>query len=95
MSEKFRKIVNEPHKKLSALTKKIKATKPDNKVGKVARLAGIGVSEFSAFVAWIIKYAALDNHLTRFLENEFKSIKSIKNKKDQDSAIKKVLKKLM
>ena len=71
ISEKYHKAVNFPHKGLGKLREKIADTEPDGKIGKTARVAGIGVTGLLEFLVWLFKYILLDNQLTRYLEKHF------------------------
>ncbi len=87
MSEKFRKIVNAPHRALGRLRKNISAQNPTSTNGKIARGAGIGFSGMMQFLFWATKYFALDNHATRAMERGFAKMTVGKNKKGQDKKL--------
>ena len=93
MSEKFRKVVNAPHRGIGKVGKKIKNTNPQKTGGKIARGAGIGTAAAMQFVLWLAKYVALDNHATRGGEKLFAKIKIGKNKEGKDKKFHKFVKK--
>jgi len=93
MSDKFQKIVNAPHRAFGRATRRIQATKPDTALGKIARGAGMGLTELSRFLLWASKYVALDNHLTRAGEHALEKIEVGKNKKGQDKKLQSFAKK--
>ena len=93
MSEKYRKIVNAPHRGFGKLKEKIQETNPQNKFGKIVRGAGIGVTGLSQFLLWLGKYIALDNHVTRAAEQTLADIDVGKNKKGSDKKFPKFVKK--
>lgn len=68
MSEKFKKIVNAPHRIFGRARKKITDTHPQSKVGRAARVTGITTTGLFQFLLWAVKYAALDNHAIRGME---------------------------
>lgn len=84
MSKKFEKIVNAPHRAFGNATRNIKKMQPSSKLGKAARITGMGLTGLTQFLLWAAKYVALDNHLTRAGERAFsKNGKSGQNKKPQ------------
>lgn len=89
MAEKFRKIVNAPHKAFGRAKEKVKSLTPETNGQKVARAAGIGTLGMFHFLVWVTKYVALDNHLLRGLEKNLAEITKTKNKdgKDKKAAI--------
>lgn len=93
MSEKFREIVNTPHRAFGRLKTKIQNITPKKTVGKVVRGAGIGTTAVTQFLFWLSKYIALDNHVTRAGERGFSKIKVGKNKKGKDKKFPKFIKK--
>ena len=82
MSEKFRKIVNAPHKAFGRARKKIAALKPKTIKGKAERATGVAVAGMFQFLLWAVKYAALDNQALRGIEKNIK-----KNTKDKNSFV--------
>ena len=91
MSDKFRNIVNAPHRTLGKLKEKIENKNPDSALGKIARGAGIGTTATTQFLLWLTKYIALDNHITRAGERGFAKIKVGKNKNGKDKKIPKFI----
>lgn len=87
MSDKFRKIVNAPHKAFGRARKKIQEMTPVSKSGKASRAVGIGVSGMFQFLLWASKYAALDNHATRLMEEKLRDMQVGKNKKGEDKKL--------
>lgn len=92
MSEKYRKIVNVPHRGVGKLKEKIQETNPQTKFGKIARGAGIGVAGISQFLMWLGKYIVLDNHVTRAGEQALADINVGKNKNGNDKKFPKFIK---
>lgn len=93
MSDKFRKIVNAPHRVAQKLKEKIQATTPQKKIGKVARGTGITMTATMQFLLWAAKYIALDNHITRALEHGFSEIEVGKNRQGKEKKYQKFIKK--
>ena len=84
MTEKYRKIVNHPIKKLRSAMKTVyekKATTKPKKVLKASALVGMGLAEFMMRFA---KFATLDNKLLRKLEKRLAEINVGKNKEGHD-----------
>ncbi len=93
MSKNFKKIVNFPHRLMGKVTKAIKETEPESKGGKVARVAGMGMSGLFQFLLWATKYVALDNHAIRAGEKALADMKVGKNKDGEDKKVSKFMKK--
>lgn len=72
MAEKFRKIVNAPHKAFRNARKRFTAMKPASPQGKAGRLTGIALSGMFQFMLWAAKYVALDNRVLRKMEKGLK-----------------------
>lgn len=87
MAEKFRNIVNAPHRAFARARKKIEAMQPETKKGKAARIAGISVSAMFQFLLWATKYVALDNHVLRAAENTLREMEVGKNKSGNDKKV--------
>jgi len=87
MSEKFKTVVNAPHKAFGRARKKIAAMQPQTKKGKAARGAGVALTGMFQFLLWAVKYAALDNHLTRGMEKKLGRMTVGKNKKGEDKKL--------
>ena len=92
MSEKFRKIINTPHRGVKKLKEKIKNTTPEKMPGKIARGAGIGATAMTQAVLWFVEHFTLDNFITRGGEKAFSKIKVGKNKKGEDKKFPKFVK---
>lgn len=84
MAEKFRKVVNAPHKAFGRAREKIREMTPESKSGKVARIAGLTTTGLFQFLLWAIKYVTLDNHVLRKAEDLLRDMKVGKNKNDED-----------
>ncbi len=76
MSEKFRKVVNAPHRAMGKLTKKI----AQSDANAFVRATGMTTTALFQFLLWATKYATLDNHLLRALERRNANKKIAKNK---------------
>jgi len=87
MAEKFRKIVNTPHQAFGRAREKIREMTPTSKSGKVARVAGMGMSGLFQFLLWATKYVALDNHALRALENLLADMRVSKSTNGRDKKI--------
>lgn len=92
MSEKFREIVNAPHRAFGKLKKRIQNTTPQKTASKVARGAGIGTTATMQAVLWFVEHFSLDNFITRGGEKAFSQIKVGKNKQGQDKKFPKFIK---
>lgn len=68
MSEKFKKIVNAPHRAMGRLRERVQYTRPESKGGRAARVMGIGATGMFEFLLWAAKYLTLDNHAIRKME---------------------------
>ena len=69
MSKKFEEIVNTPHRFFGDARKKLVRGKWPKSTGKrVGRSGKIAFHSLMQFITWALKYALLDNHLTRKLE---------------------------
>ena len=84
MSEKFRKIVNAPHKAVGRVGQVIKRTQPKSWVGKTAKVTGMTTAGVSQFLLWLGKYVTLDNHMLRAMEKSLGNMKVGKNKKGEN-----------
>lgn len=93
MSEKFRKIVNAPHRAVGNVGKKIKNTNPQKTGGKIARGAGMGTVAAMQIVLWLAAHVPLDNFITRGGEKVFAKVKVGKNKDGKDKKLPKFVKK--
>lgn len=87
MAEKFRKIVNAPHKAFGNVRKNIARMQPATKKGKAAKYAGVGMAGIFQFLLWATKYVALDNHLTRAMEKSLGNMTVGKNKDGKDKKL--------
>lgn len=87
MAEKFRKIVNTPHKAFGRARQNIAKMTPTTKKGKAGRAAGVAVTGMFQFLLWAVKYAALDNHATRAMERGFANMTVGKNKDGKDKKL--------
>lgn len=87
MAEKFRKIVNAPHKAFGRARKNIAKMTPTTKKGKAARVAGVAMTGMFQFLLWAVKYATLDNHATRAMERGFANMTVGKNKDGKDKKL--------
>lgn len=87
MAEKFRKIVNAPHKAFGRARKNIAKMTPTTKKGKAARAAGVAMTGMFQFLLWAVKYATLDNHATRAMERGFANMTVGKNKDGKDKKL--------
>ncbi len=87
MTEAFKKIVNAPHKAFGRARKKIAAMQPQTKKGGAARVAGVALTGMFQFLLWAAKYVALDNHLTRGMEQKLGNMTVGKNKKGRDKKL--------
>lgn len=76
MSEKFRKVVNAPHRAMGKLTKKI----AQSDANAFVRATGMTTTALFQFLLWATKYATLDNHLLRAMERRNANKKIAKNK---------------
>ncbi len=92
MSEKFRKIVNAPHKAVGRITQGIKRTQPKGVVGNVAKGAGMTVTGLSQFLLWMAKYVTLDNHLLRAWERALGKINVGKNENGEKNKFQEFIK---
>lgn len=68
MSEKFRDIVNAPHRAFGHARRRIAANHPSRPAARVARGAGLTVTGLFQFLCWVTKYVALDNAVLRGME---------------------------
>ncbi len=93
MSEKFRKVVNAPHKAFGRARKKLQNMTPENKTEHVLRATGVGIAGLSQFLLWAGKYVTLDNHLLRKLEEILAGMKVGKNKAGNDKKLSAFMKK--
>lgn len=87
MAEKFRKVVNAPHRAFGRAREKLQEMQPESKTGKAAQIAGIGASGLFQFLLWATKYVALDNHVLRKAEEMLRDMKVGKNKAGNDKKI--------
>lgn len=92
MAEKFRKIVNAPHRAFGRATEKIRQMNPTSKTGKVGRVAGMTTTALFQFLLWATKYITLDNHALRKLEETLRDMQVGKNKKGQDKKLSSLMK---
>lgn len=89
MSEKFRKVVNAPHRAMGRLTKKIAQSNTNTFV----RATGMTTTALFQFLLWAAKYTTLDNHLLRAMERRNASKEISKNKNGENKKISEFLKK--
>ena len=75
MSEKFRNIVNFPHRAIGRGTQEIMRTQPDKWYGKVAKGAGVTMTGLAQFLFWATKYITLDNHALRAGERKLRDMR--------------------
>ncbi len=93
MGEQFRKIVNAPHKAFGRARKKLQEMQADTRTKKAARAAGVGLTGMFQFLLWATKYATLDNHALRALEELLRDMKVGKNKEGNDKKLSAFMKK--
>lgn len=93
MSEKFRKVVNAPHRALARLREKIENAHPHNRAGRTAQVMGIGTAGLFQFLLWATKYVALDNHILRGAEEMLAEMKVGKDKSGNDKKLSAFMKK--
>ncbi len=84
MTEKFRKIVNAPHKAFGRARRNLTKMHPESKTGNIARVAGIGAFGMFQFLLWATKYVALDNQALRAMENLLADLRVSKSKDGRD-----------
>lgn len=89
MSEKFRKVVNAPHRAMGKLKKKIAQSDAKD----LARKTGMTTTALFQFLLWATKYVTLDNHALRAMERGFANKKIGKNKKGENKKLDEILKK--
>ena len=87
MSEKFRNIVNLPHRAFGRATQEIKRIQPDKWYGKVAKGAGMTMTGLAQFLFWATKYITLDNHALRAGEKALRDMRVGKNKKGENKKL--------
>ena len=92
MSEKFRDIVNLPHRAFGRATREIMRTQPDKWYGKVAKGAGVTMTGLAQFLFWATKYITLDNHALRAGEKKLSNMRVKKNKKGENKKIQEFIK---
>lgn len=77
MSKKFEDIVNKPHRAFGRARGKLIHDKwPKAGKKRALRVGKITFYTLMQFITWTMKYAVLDNHLTRKLEELFAKLKS-------------------
>lgn len=87
MSEKFKKIVNAPHRAMGRLRQKVQYTRPESKGGRAVRVAGIGATGTFEFLLWAAKYLTLDNHAIRKMEQMLVNIQLERGRDAKNSKI--------
>lgn len=92
MSEKFRKIVNAPHRAFGRATQEIMRTQPDKWYGKVAKGAGVTLTGLAQFLFWATKYITLDNHALRAGEKKLSNMRVKTNKKGENKKLQEFIK---
>jgi tetratricopeptide (TPR) repeat protein len=92
MSEKFRDIVNLPHRAFGRATQEIMRTQPDKWYGKVAKGAGMTMTGLAQFLFWATKYITLDNHALRAGEKKLSNMRVKKNKKGENKKLQEFIK---
>ena len=92
MSEKFRDIVNLPHRALGRATQEIMRTQPDKWYGKVAKGVGVTMTSLAQFLFWATKYITLDNHALRAGEKKLSNMRVKKNKKGENKKLQEFIK---
>ena len=92
MSEKFRDIVNLPHRALGRATQEIMRTQPDKWYGKVAKGVGMTMTGLAQFLFWATKYITLDNHALRAGEKKLSNMRVKKNKKGENKKLQEFIK---
>ena len=92
MSEKFRDIVNLPHRALGRATQEIMRTQPDKWYGKVAKGVGVTMTGLAQFLFWATKYITLDNHALRAGEKKLSNMRVKKNKKGENKKLQEFIK---
>lgn len=92
MADKFRKIVNAPHRMFKRATDEIRRMQPKSKVGKVGQVAGMTTTSLFQFLLWAAKYVALDNHALRKMEDALRNMQVGKNKRGQDKKMSSLMK---
>lgn len=92
MSEKFRDIVNLPHRALGRATQEIMRTQPEKWYGKVAKGVGVTMTGLAQFLFWATKYITLDNHALRAGEKKLSNMRVKKNKKGENKKLQEFIK---
>lgn len=92
MSEKFRKVVNFPHKVAGRVTQAILNTKPKSGWGKTAKYLGALPFGVTQFLLWLTKYVALDNHALRMAEKQLTNMKVGKKENGENKKIQEFMK---
>lgn len=92
MAEKFRDIVNFPHRAFGRATQKIMRTQPDKWYGKIAKGAGLTMTGFAQFLFWATKYITLDNHALRAGERKLRDMRVGKNKDGENKKLQEFMK---
>jgi len=81
MSKNFEKVVNAPHMYFGKARKKlVRGNWPKSTGKRVGRGGKIAFHSLMQFITWTLKYALLDNHLTRKLEELLAKIKKTDGK---------------
>ena len=91
MGKKLQQFTNAPHKLVKKMADRIHSQKSLTFLQKI----DVSWGNLAYFVAWINKYAFLENHMIRKLEIELEYIKSITNKQFKEIAVKKILRNLL
>ncbi len=80
MGKEFRQKVYGPLRATEKLRKKIEATSPEKKLGKVARGVGLTGAWGVQFLMWLTTKGLADNRVLRSLEKTLAEIKNLKTK---------------
>ncbi len=92
MADKFRKVVNAPHRMFKRATDEFRRMQPKSKAGKVGRVAGMTTTSLFQFLLWTAKYITLDNHALRKMEDALRDMQVGKNKHGRDKKASSILK---
>ncbi len=93
MTQKFRDIVNAPHRAFGRARQKIQDVQTNSKKGAFVRGAGVVTTGIFEFMLWLTTYVTLDNHLLRKMETALANKKVAKNADGQDKKISAFMKK--
>ncbi len=93
MAEKFRKVVNAPHRAMGRGRKSLQTAQPKGIAANVGRAAAVGITGMFEFLLWAAKYVALDNHALRAMEDLLRDMRVGKNKEGNDKKLSAFMKK--